>query len=480
MNKNIDEHFSMTEDALASGPLETKTQVAQSSCKHRTDSKPTLTTSKIISYAAPVTGSYFFYIPMLSILPGVYGKYFGLDISAMAAAMLFIRLFDGVTDPLIGYLADCHRAKNGSRKVWVICGGILTIVSCYFLFSPSSPTTVTYFMLWSFAYYLAFTISDVPHLVWGSELTRNYDERTRIYGIRAVAYKLGILLFYSLPLLPFYESSAYTPEVFNDAVMIGAVLTLIGLTLTWFKAPEGKSTPSTGHDSFLLIVKSITQNKPLQVYFLTYIFTGISYGMWFGLLYFYLGYYLALDESIALMFTIGTFLSMVTAPLWPKLVSKSSKPIVWALGTSLFIVQLIGMALIGPDTPLWISTTLIIFAYAAFACHNIAPFAILGDIIDYGKMKFNKDRGATYFAMNNVLYKMSLGIGSGLALAVVGIFGFDPSIQTPSESAITGLRIGFIYIPAITATIGIVFILQTPINRRRYRIIEQRIFKRQK
>lgn len=46
-------------------------------------------TRGIIAYAAPVTGGYFFYIPMWSILPGIYAKYFGLPLTSIAAVVLF-------------------------------------------------------------------------------------------------------------------------------------------------------------------------------------------------------------------------------------------------------------------------------------------------------------------------------------------------------------------------------------------------------
>jgi len=437
-----------------------------------------LSWSRLASYAAPATGSFFFYIPMLSILPAIYGKYFGLELSAIASAVILIRLFDGFTDPIIGYLSDWHRARQGSRKTWVVFGGFGAIIACYHLFIPSQGVSASYFLFWSLTYYLALTISDVPHLVWGTELTMDYNKRTQVYSMRTIAYKMGVLCFYAMPLLPFYASNSYTPEVLKDAFLVGSSLTLLGLLWALLCAPSGKVVLPIRRDSLSLIVRSIVGNSPLIIYFLAYVCIGLSYGMWFGLLYFYLDSYLLLGDSMALMFTIATLVSLFSAPIWSSMVRKTSKQSAWAMGTILFVLQLIGMLFLESTSDRWIAMVLIVMAFVSFAGHNIAPLAILGDIIDFGKLKFHQDRGATYFAINNLLYKIGLGLGSGLALAVAGIFDFDPAGESQGAMAILGLKLGFIYIPSLFLIAGIFFIAKTPINRRRQAIIKKRLVMR--
>lgn len=116
----------------------------------------------VLAYAAPVTGGFFFYILMWSILPGIYAN-FGLSLTSIAAVVLFIRIFDGVIDTTIGYLSDWHRSRGGSRKPWVVVGSLGVIVACYFLFQPLQPVTTAYYLIWSMINFLAFTLADIPH-----------------------------------------------------------------------------------------------------------------------------------------------------------------------------------------------------------------------------------------------------------------------------------------------------------------------------
>ena len=74
------------------------------------------TTSQNIIYALPMLSLSLLVTGPMAIMPGLYVKYFGLSIGAMALAKLLARLFDGITDPLIGYVSDYYQQRYGTRK----------------------------------------------------------------------------------------------------------------------------------------------------------------------------------------------------------------------------------------------------------------------------------------------------------------------------------------------------------------------------
>ena len=432
---------------------------------------------KILAYAAPAAGSFFFYTPMWSILPAVYVKHFGLELSAVATVVLLIRLFDGITDPTIGYLADRHRAANGSRKLWVVTGGMGAILACYFLFIPPDQVTTSYYLVWSMIYFLVLTISEVPHMTWGNELTMDYNQRAKVFSVRYIFTYIGSLFFYALPLLPFYSSNDYTPEVLQDAVMIGAGLTLLSVIWAIFYAPPGKISKSAHGDSLKLFTVSLKGNKPFLIYCAASGSVALGYGMWFGLIYFFLDAYLQLTEKIAMIFIVSLVLSIFSTSLWLKLIAKTNKATAWMTGVALFCLQLVATLFVGPETAVWIAPCLIVIAYISFASNDIAALSSLGDIVDYGKVKFNKDRGATYYAVNSLIFKVGLGVGGGISLGCIAFFNFDPTAITHSSSEVIGLKLGFIGLPLLFALTGIAFIARTPINKIRHSYIKKRIEK---
>jgi glycoside/pentoside/hexuronide:cation symporter, GPH family len=430
---------------------------------------------KMLAYGAPAAGSFFFYTPMWSILPAVYVKYFGLELSAVATVVLLIRLFDGITDPTIGYLSDRHRAANGSRKLWVVSGGVGVIFACYHLFIPPEEVTISYYLIWSMAYFLVLTISEVPHMTWGNELTMDYNQRAKVFSIRYIFTYLGSLAFYALPLLPFYTGNDYTPEVLHDAIVIGAGITLVGVIWAIFYAPPGKISKSESGDSFKLFKVSLTDNKPFLIYCAASGSVALAYGMWFGLIYFFLDAYLQLTEKIAMIFMVSLILSMMSTPFWLNLISRTSKSTAWITGVTLFCLQLIVTLFVGPDSAVWIAPCLIVIAYISFASNDIAALSSLGYIVDYGKIKFHKDRGATYYAVNSLIFKVGLGVGGGISLGCVAYFGFDPTVSVHSNTEVAGLKLAFVGLPLLMALVGMVFISLTPINKTYHSYIQRRI-----
>ena len=426
-------------------------------------------------YAAPAAGSWFYYIPMWSILPGIYAKYFGLKLTSIAAVILFIRLFDGVIDTAIGYLSDWRRAHGGSRKTWVIAGDIGVIFACYKLFLPPPVVTTAYYLTWSIAFFLAFTIAEIPHVTWGAELTMEYQERSKVFAVRNIVCRIGVIAFYSLPLLPISPTGEYTPQVLRNAVYIGAFMTSLGLGLAMMGAPAGIAAAKPGGDSMRLLVRSILKNKPLLIFFMASALLGLAVGMWFALVYFYLDSYMHLGSKIPTLFLIGYGVSILCTPLWLEVIRRTSKATAWVTGIVLFIAQLAMATVLTPTSPSWMVFALVIAANIYFCCNDIAAVSIVGDIVDYGRLTFGRDRGATYFAVNTLVFKFGLGIGGGIGLGVAGLFGFDPTATTQSGMAVVGLKVGFAGLPTVLTIFGLIFVLLTPINRRRHGIIQKRI-----
>jgi len=430
---------------------------------------------QLLAYAAPVCSMVFLWIPTLSILPGLYAKYFNLKLTAVASVLLLSRVVDAVADPLVGYLSDRHRVAGGSRKTWVIAGGLALSVSSYFLFSPDPPVSYFYYLIWSLSFYLAWSLIDIPHAAWGAELVDDYNGRTQVYGYRSISLYIGLVAFSVLPFLPVFDGKEYTPQTLRGAVFIGAAFMLVALAASALIAPDGKSVQTQSQDSFREVVSSIVRNRPLLHFMATYFSFSLSYGMWTGLIFVYLDRYLNLGAKTAVIFLIFGMAALLSTPLWVRLVAKSSKSAVLASGIALFVVSLFCYQFIRPTTAWWIPLLTSCGVYVGVAAFSLLAPAILADVVDYGVLKFNRNRGSTYFALLTLSFKASSGLGAGLALGLTGYLGFDATSTVQSHTAIVGLRIGLIWLPALLGLIAFVLALLTPISKRRHEIIRQRL-----
>jgi len=446
--------------------------------KAKKNREPSLSQRNLLAYGAPACATFFLLNPTWSILPGIYVRYFHLSLTAVAAVLLYARLFDAVSDPVIGYLADRHRLAGGTRKIWVMTGGIGLVFAAYFLFLPPDDVTWTYYLFWSFCFYLAWTVIDIPHGAWGGELTADYNGRARAYGYRVGSLYVGQIAFFALPLLPVFGTGEYTPDTLRVAIIIGVGLMLLTLTWMWRAAPSGRILPARRHDSFRLIVQTIVKNQPLLHLLLTLFMFTLSGGMWSGLVFIYLDAYLDLGEKIAPIFLLGNIAGLLFIPVCMKFIQATNKATAWGVSITAYALLLMGGLLIHPGMS-WIWSLLLVGgAYISFVSFNVASAAMMADVADYGLFKFHQDRRTTYYAIGGFTYKAVMGLGAGISLGIAGYFGFDAEGGEQTHTAIWGMRLGFLILPAVLALLAVLLLCANPITRSRHHIITNQLNRR--
>ena len=172
----------------------------------RSNSDHTAHLSRIdkFSYALPALPLAVIGIPVYVFLPKFYTDTVGLDISTIGILLMAVRLFDAVTDPLIGYLSDRTSGRFGRRKPYIALGAMGLAVSILFLFRPiglPGHLMTIYFGCWLFALFFFWTLITIPYESLGPELTPEYHERTSLFAFRDGFLIVGTLLAAASPIL---------------------------------------------------------------------------------------------------------------------------------------------------------------------------------------------------------------------------------------------------------------------------------------
>lgn len=455
-------------------------------------------------YGVPLVAFSFLLGPM-AILQGIYVKYFGLALTSIAAVLLVARLFDAITDPIIGYWADKYYALQGTYKPFIISGGVLFIIASWFLYVPyqfivgsdevSANVTTQYFLVWFLVFYLAYTLFEIPHLAWGSELASKSLEKNRIFGFRSLCAFVGVLLFYAMPLLPIFETSEFTPETLKWSVIVAGSLMMpmiYGCTKavpSRFGRSEARykkhmqlaisGCQSNMHlnrrQSWWDVTHDMFANKPLRILTVAHLCGGLGSGMWFTLVFLFADSYLRLGEQFAMVYVISFGVSIIALKLWYELALIFGKQAILATGMVLVVIGSLSTGFLSPESGgMWLlfCMTLIFCGYAAF---SIMLPSLLSDIVDYGSLKFGKDHTASYFSLYTLLNKSAAALGGSLSLALAGWYEFDPTVASHSDETIAGLRTVVAWIPALITLVSIIFILHIPITHRRHEIILRRL-----
>lgn len=436
-----------------------------------------------ISYALPYIAVYMLLVPM-NIIQGIYAKYYGLALTTLATIILLSRIFDAVTDPIIGYLSDRYRAKHGTRKPFMIAGSLMILLCGYFLYIPPADVTAIYAGFWMIAFYMAFTIFEIPHITWPSDIANNSGDKIKLYSFKTFGSYAGLTLFYCIPFLPLFESSAITPETLKVTFIIVAVFALPFLYLAMRVVPNGhpplidKTEPSSKCSlaSIKRELQPIAKNKPFLLFVLAFVFGGFASGMWYGLIFIYVDSYLDRGDLFAQLFLIAFFIGLLMTPVWYQLALRIGKKFAWMLSVGLLCSSFIFTGFLEPESTTFAQLlTLKVLQTSGFVCLNIVTPAMLSDIIDYSYWKTGVEKSATYFSIKVFFDKANVAAGMALGLAIAGWWGFDPGAVAHSEASIEGLMMAMVWLPTLLGLISLIFIALGPISERRHKAIRRRL-----
>ena len=144
-----------------------------------------------LGFALSVVG-----IPLFMYLPTYYASDIGVDISTVGIVLFVARALDMAIDPLIGHWSD----QTKKRKPFIISGSLLLLIGYYLLIHPLAYPVIWLFIL-SMVVYIAWSLISCPYMAWGSEITRDYHEKTTLSSWREVLTLLGMMSALSLPYL---------------------------------------------------------------------------------------------------------------------------------------------------------------------------------------------------------------------------------------------------------------------------------------
>ena len=156
------------------------------------------------AYALPAFALAIIGIPVYVYIPKFYTDVVGIDI-ALAGFMLFgVRIFDALTDPVMGSLSDRTRSRFGRRRPYIMVGSFFIAVALLFLFNPPVTTLLwsnVWFAFWIYSLFLFWTLVTVPYESLGPEITYDYDKRTALFAWRDGFLIAGTLVAAASPAL---------------------------------------------------------------------------------------------------------------------------------------------------------------------------------------------------------------------------------------------------------------------------------------
>lgn len=393
------------------------------------------------------------------------------------------RIFDAITDPIMGFISDNTRSKWGRRRQYVLIGGLIMGIAYVIMWQVFKENgnvfNFWYFFLWSLVFYLGLTIFSVPYVAMGYEMSDDFKERT---SIMAVAQWIGQ---WAWVIAPWFWVFLYDTELFPDGADAGVreLSVYVAIPCTIFALIPAlfiKSKSTADRDDFLPINFGYIKKS------LGKIFKD-------ALAAFRIPQFKKIAIATFLVFNsfnvIASFTPLIiwhhmfnsdpgAAGVWPSLHGS-----IGALCTTFLVIPLVTLMAnkFGKKKTFMISQSISIIGYILFWFLFIEgkphlflyalPFHSFGigglftimmsmtaDVCDIDELNTGKRREGVLGAVYWWMVKMGYGIAALLGGLILAIVGFDADNVT--TAAVTGIRSFYSLLP-IAGVLGAMYIMSS-------------------
>ena len=216
---------------------------------HNTDTRPgeaeRLGGARLALFALPALPAAALSFPIGAYLPPFYAGRLGVDLAVIGVVFMFARIWDIVTDPLMGVLTDRTKTRWGPRKPWLAASVPVLMVGTWLLFFPQPGAGIALLLVGLFITFLGYTMATITHLAWAADLGSSYDERSRLQGAVLLMSIAGLLTAMILPAI--VESGTADPAEARVEALGAYVLVLVApaIVISLLSTPSGSRSART-------------------------------------------------------------------------------------------------------------------------------------------------------------------------------------------------------------------------------------------
>lgn len=418
--------------------------------------------------------------PMMLYLNKFYATDMGIDLAALATILLLARVFDLITDPLVGFLSDHTKTRWGRRKPWIFASIPLLMIGIYKIFLPEPGIDIWYVGGWLLVMWLGWTMLMIPYYAWGAELSTDYDERTRVTGWRAAMGSIGMVLSILIPLVAvlFFnlEGIAGIMRITGIAVLI-LIPIAMGLTLFMVEEQQQKTAPAIqAFDGLKIMMK----NGLFRRLVLAFTLSTLGLSILMPLNAFYVVSVLEAPENyIPILMFFNAIIGTFAIPLWVKVSDRIGKHRAWAAGLLTVLVVSPTYLFLGPGQFMFMVPFAMISAIGTGAFQTL-PNSMKADVIDIDTAKTGENRAAMFFSAWSLATKAAGSVGASLGLFALSMIGFDAGAgAVNSAEALMGLKYSYAILPAIMFITAGIIVWNYPLSRERQKRIRAAIDRRE-
>ncbi len=398
-----------------------------------------------------------------------------------AAGMVFAigKVWDAISDPLMGYFSDITRSKHGRRRVYFLVGIVPIFVSFLLLWLPVNfGSQAAVFAYYSLAYVLfstVFTMVMIPYAALNAEMTVDFKIRSRLSASRMIFSGISALLAGTIPSMIIGRY----PTGSGDGYIVMAIIFGILYALPWvivyfgtWELPYEKREKESSALAIFSQFATILKNRSFRVHVGMYIAAYTASDILMALFVYFLTFYLQRPGLYPVAMGSLMIVQIAMMPVYTMISNKRGKGFAFVIGMTMFALGLISSFLfLSPASSVITIALVCALIGTGTSAAILIPWAILPSVIDVDQLITGKKRSGIYSGAMTLIRKMVQGL---IAMPLIGVvltqIGFV-SNQVQATETLEALRLFFLLGPIILVIIGILLGLRFKITPKRHAII---------
>jgi GPH family glycoside/pentoside/hexuronide:cation symporter len=431
-----------------------------------------LSVPRLVSYVLPAVPLAALGMPIVVHLPQFYAsKEIGLGLVVTGLVFSLMRIFDVFIDPIMGYWSDRWRTPFGRRKPLILIGAPILALGIWMTFVPGGPVGALYLCFWLFVMYFGWSMTTIPHLSWGSELSSDYHERSRVYGWSQVATLVGFVGVLIVPAVLEHGKAGQSVQVMSMAVFAIALL-VPSVALCLWLVPEPEVKLRT-HAPLIPTLRFLLKNSAIRRVMAVDLIESTNQGARGAMFFFFVR--LALDQpkwagSLLLIYFVA---GIAFIPAWIALSRRIGKHralivcYVYAIAMSptLFLI---------PHGNLPIAIAVFVLTGVSYGAPAFLLRSMMADIADADTAENGAERAGLMYSFLSLTSKFGIGWAVGITFPVLALMGFNPQ-HVNAPDAIEHMRIFYIALPIAFGIVSLAVMLGYPLDEARQQRLRSEI-----
>ena len=415
-------------------------------------------------------------------------KSMGMSTALAGTIPLVGKIWDAVTDPLMGNICDRTKSRFGAKRFYILIGSIVSAITFLLMWVAlpnSSPAGQYLFYMGMYILFsTGFTIVMVPYNALLPDMVDDYVVRARFSGTRMIFSTFGAILAGLIPTI-IIKDNTNAASYFTVAVIF-AVLFFIAILLTFFGTWEREKEPiKVGVKESFVQSFTVFKSKSFRLFLLIFLCGQGAADFVTGLAVYYVDDVLNAYSGGRFTMLMGVLLvaQFLGTIIFRPIMARTSKKFPILVAMPVRIIATLAMLFFSYEgANFYIILALSFLVGIGMASTSTSIYAILADMADIDELITSVNRPAICSAMATFVRKIATGLSSFIIGILLAMAGYNEVIAAAGgrQTAATqkGIALIFVLVPVILSLATLIIAKMFPVNKKEFDIVRREISRR--